>query len=139
MSTSKSPATTKKKRALIIHDEDCAPRRILELFSSKWTTMVLNALHKSPGGLCRTGELHRSLPGISKKMLTQTVREMERDGLVTRRVYNVVPPRVEYSLTPLGEVFIEPIEMLYDWGRLHPEALDQLGQRPKSRRRPVKE
>ena len=117
------------------HEEDCAPRRVLELFGSKWTSMVLHALHALHGGTCRTGELQRSLPGISKKMLTQTLREMERDGPLSRRVFNVVPPRVEYSLTPLGREFIEPIEMLYEWGRAHAGALDRLGQRPRSRRR----
>jgi DNA-binding HxlR family transcriptional regulator len=117
------------------HEEDCAPRRVLELFSVKWTSMVLHALHMLHGGTCRTGVLQRSLPGISKKMLTQTLREMERDGLVTRQVFDVVPPRVEYSLTPLGVEFVEPIEMLYQWGKSHAAALDQLGFRPKSRRR----
>lgn len=117
------------------HEEDCAPRRVLELFSVKWTSMVLHALHTLYAGTCRTGVLQRSLPGISKKMLTQTLREMERDGLVTRQVFDVVPPRVEYSLTPLGVEFVEPIEMLYQWGKSHAAALDQLGFRPKSRRR----
>ena len=117
------------------HEEDCAPRRVLELFSVKWTSMVLHALHTLHGGTCRTGVLQRSLPGISKKMLTQTLREMERDGLVSRQVFDVVPPRVEYSLTPLGVEFVEPIEMLYQWGKSHAAALDQLGFRPKSRRR----
>ena len=116
------------------HDEDCAPRRVLELFGTKWTSMVLHALHALHGGQCRTGELQRSLPGISKKMLTQTLREMERDGLLSRKVFDVVPPRVEYSLTELGREFIEPIEMLYDWGRRHADALDRLGRRPRSRR-----
>ncbi|MFC3125476.1 winged helix-turn-helix transcriptional regulator [Pseudoroseomonas globiformis] len=120
---------------LAIHEEDCAPRRVLELFSSKWTSMVLHALHALHAGCCRTGELQRSIPGISKKMLTQTLREMERDGLLSRRVFDVVPPRVEYSLTALGREFIEPIEMLYNWGRTHADALDRLGQRPRSRRR----
>jgi DNA-binding HxlR family transcriptional regulator len=80
----------------IILDEDCAPRRVLELFSVKWTTMVLHSLHFN-GGTCRTGALARSLPGCSKKMLTQTLREMERDRLIDRKVYPVVPPMVEYS------------------------------------------
>ena len=117
------------------HTEDCAPRRVLELFSVKWTSMVLHALHTLHGGTCRSGVLQRSLPGLSKKMLTQTLREMERDGLVSRQVFDVVPPRVEYSLTPLGVEFVEPIEMLYQWGKSHAAALDQLGFRPKSRRR----
>ena len=94
-----------KFKPVILH-EDCAPRRVLELFSVKWTTMVLHSLHFN-GGTCRTGTLARSLPGRSKKMLTQTLREMERDGLIDRKVYPVVPPRVEYSLTPMGRLFIE--------------------------------
>jgi DNA-binding HxlR family transcriptional regulator len=118
-----------KPPAVATHDENCAPRRVIELFSVKWTSVVLHALHELHGGTSRTGDLHRSLPGISKKMLTQTLREMERDGLLTRRVYMVVPPKVEYSLTPLGRRFIEPLEMLYDWGRANADALDQLGQR----------
>jgi DNA-binding HxlR family transcriptional regulator len=74
---------TMRKFEPIILDEDCAPRRVLELFSVKWTTMLLHSLHFN-GGTCRTGALARSLPGCSKKMLTQTLREMERDGLIDR-------------------------------------------------------
>ena len=112
----------------IVLDEDCAPRRVLELFAVKWTTMVLHAIHLH-GGCCRTGALQRSLPGISKKMLTQTLREMERDGLLVRKVYPVVPPMVEYSLTTVGKLFIEPLEMLYAWGERHAEALQKLTKR----------
>lgn len=129
------PATPAEDRRLT-HAEDCAPRRVLELFGTKWTSMVLHALHALHDGTSRTGQLQRSLPGISKKMLTQTLRTMERDGLLSRRVFEVVPPRVEYSLTPLGREFIEPIEMLYAWGEAHAEALDQLGMRSRSKRRP---
>lgn len=114
----------------IILDEDCAPRRVLELFSVKWTTMVLHALHFH-GGTCRTGALARSLPGCSKKMLTQTLREMERDGLVDRKVHPVVPPMVEYSLTPMGRLFIEPLEMLYAWAAKNDAALSKLTRRRK--------
>ena len=116
----------------IILDEDCAPRRVLELFSVKWTTMVLHALHFH-GGTCRTGALGRSLPGCSKKMLTQTLREMERDGLIDRKVYPVVPPMVEYSLTPMGQLFIEPLEMLYAWAARNDGALSKLTRRRKKR------
>jgi DNA-binding HxlR family transcriptional regulator len=112
----------------IILDEDCAPRRVLELFSVKWTTIVLHSLHFH-GGTCRTGALARSLPGCSKKMLTQTLREMERDGLIDRKIYPVVPPMVEYSLTPMGRLFIEPIEMLYAWAAKNNDALSKLRRR----------
>jgi DNA-binding HxlR family transcriptional regulator len=115
--------------------EDCAPRRVLELFAVKWTSMVLHTLHVSHGGQARTGALHRTLPGISKKMLTQTLREMESSGLVTRRIHPTVPPQVDYTLTPLGARFITPIELLYDWGRHNADALDALTPRQTSRRR----
>ncbi|EIZ77713.1 transcriptional regulator protein [Novosphingobium sp. Rr 2-17] len=113
--------------------EDCAPRRVLELFATKWTSMVLHTLHARHGGVARTGVLHRSLPGISKKMLVQTLREMEGSGLVSRHVQGTMPPAVEYRLTPLGRRFLEPVELLYKWGRANPDALDALGSRPSSR------
>ncbi|MFC7734994.1 winged helix-turn-helix transcriptional regulator [Roseomonas sp. GCM10028921] len=114
--------------------EDCAPRRVLELFSTKWTSMILHTLHARHGGAARTGVLQRSLPGISKKMLTQTLRDMEGSGLVTRHVQGTVPPAVEYRLSALGQRFIEPVELLYAWGRANADALDRLGSRPTSRR-----
>ncbi|MFC3058578.1 winged helix-turn-helix transcriptional regulator [Paenirhodobacter populi] len=114
--------------------EDCAPRRVLELFATKWTSMILHVLHVRLNGAARTGVLQRSLPGVSKKMLTQTLREMENTGLVTRHVQGTVPPAVEYRLTPLGTRFIEPIELLYAWGRSNSDALNELGSRPTSRR-----
>ncbi len=116
------------------HEEDCAPRRVLDLFASKWTSMLLHALHTLHGGTARTGALQRSLPGISQKMLTQTLRDMEHSGLLLRQSFPQVPPRVEYSLTPLGRECVEPVEMLYAWGRDHAAALDRLGRRPGSRR-----
>jgi DNA-binding HxlR family transcriptional regulator len=115
--------------------EDCAPRRVLALFATKWTSMVLHTLHARHRGAARTGALLRSLPGISKKMLTQTLRDMEAMGLITRHVESVVPPAVEYRLTALGRRFVEPVELLYGWGRDNADALDQLGPRPGARRR----
>ena len=115
--------------------EDCAPRRVLELFATKWTSMVLHTLDVRHKGLARTGVLLRSLPGISKKMLTQTLREMETSGLVTRHVQSTIPPAVECRLTDLGRRLLEPIEMLYAWGRENADALDQFGARASSRRR----
>jgi len=114
--------------------EDCAPRRVLELFTTKWTSMILHTLHARHAGAARTGVLQRSLPGISKKMLTQTLREMEGSGLITRHVQGSIPPAVEYRLTALGERFVQPVELLYAWGRDNADALAQLGSRPTSRR-----
>ncbi len=114
--------------------EDCAPRRVLSLFATKWTSMVLHTLHARHHGACRTGVLQRSLPGVSKKMLIQTLREMEETGLVVRHVHSAIPPAVEYRLTALGQRFVEPVELLYAWGRDNADALDQLGSRPTARR-----
>lgn len=114
--------------------EDCAPRRVLELFATKWTSMILHTLHARHGGIARTGVLQRSLPGISKKMLTQTLRELEASGLILRQVHDTVPPGVDYSLSPLGQRMIEPIEMIYDWARINAPALDDLKPRQTSRR-----
>ncbi len=114
--------------------EDCAPRRVMELFATKWTSMVLHALHARHGGQARSAVLLRSLPGVSKKMLTQTLREMEASGLVSRHVETSVPPAVEYRLTSLGERFVEPVELLYAWGRANGDALDRLQPRSTSRR-----
>ncbi|MFC4167332.1 winged helix-turn-helix transcriptional regulator [Teichococcus aestuarii] len=114
--------------------EDCAPRRVLALFATKWTSMVLHTLHARHQGAARTGVLLRSLPGISKKMLTQTLREMEASGLLTRHVQGSVPPAVEYRLTALGQRCVAPVELLYAWGRENADALDQLARRPTARR-----
>ncbi|AMG56395.1 winged helix-turn-helix transcriptional regulator [Pantoea vagans] len=105
---------------------DSPPRRLLELFSVKWSTMVLHALYHWPKNRARTGELERSLQGISKKMLIQTLRELEQHGLVSRQVWQVVPPKVEYSLTALGHTFAEPIEQMYQWGLENQAALDEM-------------
>ena len=102
----------------IILDENCAPRRVLELFSVKWTTMVLHALHFH-GGTCRTGALARSLPGCSKKMLTQTLRSLERDGLLTRTVTPTVPVTVTYEPTALGASLYQVIRGLKGWAQDH--------------------
>ena len=115
--------------------EDCAPRRVLELFSTKWTSMVLHTLAVRHDGIARSNTLHRSLPAISKKMLIQTLRDMEHAGIVLRTEYPTVPPSVEYTLTPLGRQLVEPIELIYDWARRNAGALDALQPRATSRRR----
>jgi len=115
--------------------EDCAPRRVLELFSTKWTSMVLHTLAVRHDGTARSNTLHRSLPAISKKMLIQTLRDMEHAGIVLRTEYPTVPPSVEYSLTPLGRQLVEPVELIYDWARRNADALDALQPRMTSRRR----
>ena len=108
---------------------DSPPRRLMDLFSVKWGTMVLHALYHWPGERARTGELQRSLEGISKKMLFQTLKELEQRGLITRHVYDVIPPKVDYRLTSLGKTFAEPIEQMYQWGLENQAALDKMEQR----------
>ena len=108
-------------------------RRLLELVGDKWTPIVLYILG---GGTKRYGELQRHLPDVSKKMLTQTLRALERDGLLTRTVYAVVPPKVEYDLTPLGRAFLEPVADLCKWATDHPTQLAAVERcRERSRRR----
>jgi DNA-binding HxlR family transcriptional regulator len=117
------PKITENK---LVFEQSCMPRRVMDLFSVKWTSMVIHALDRWPGGKCRTGDLQRALPGISKKMLVQTLRDVEQRGLIYRHVHNVVPPKVEYELTPLGQTFAEPIEMIFRWGEENSAALDKM-------------
>ncbi|RBO13660.1 MULTISPECIES: helix-turn-helix domain-containing protein [Pantoea] len=105
---------------------DSPPRRLLELFSVKWSTMVLHALYHWPDHCARTGELQRSLQGISKKMLFQTLKALEQRGLVERREYDVTPAKVDYRLTPLGMTFARPVEEMYTWGLKNQAALDSM-------------
>lgn len=93
------------------------------MLSGKWTSMVIYVLSFGPA---RTGQLQRSMPGISKKMLTQTLRELESDKLLERKVFQVVPPMVEYSLTDLGQRFVEPLLALYGWAVANSDLLDEL-------------
>ena len=94
--------------------EFCPIAEVFQLFSGKWTTRTLFVLST---GIRRPGELRKHLPGISKKVLTQTLRSLERSGLVSRTVYPVVPPKVEYKLTRDGQALIDPIVGLVDWAR----------------------
>lgn len=92
----------------------CPVETCLELLSGKWKPRILWKLHQN--GIVRFGELKRGLPEITAKMLTQQLRELEQDGLVTRRVYAEVPPKVEYSLSPFGETLKPILENIARWG-----------------------
>ncbi len=92
----------------------CPIAEVFQLFSGKWTTRTLYVLS---AGISRPGELRRHLPGISKKVLTQTLRSLEQSGLVSRTVYPVVPPKVEYKLTRDGQALIDPIVALVEWAQ----------------------
>jgi DNA-binding HxlR family transcriptional regulator len=102
-------------RAIIKPDisvTECGYRRVLEIISNKWTVLVIFALEN---GTKRYGEVRRRIVGISQKMLTQTLRHLERDGLVKRYVHPSVPPIVEYALTPLGETLIPHLRQMKQW------------------------
>ncbi|HLK58380.1 MAG TPA: helix-turn-helix domain-containing protein [Chthonomonadaceae bacterium] len=92
----------------------------LELVSDKWTILIIHALKR---GTKRYSELQREIEGVSQRMLIYTLRHMERDGLITRKVYPVVPPKTEYSLTPLGETLWEPLHNLCLWAEAHYDAV----------------
>nr|WP_206315134.1 helix-turn-helix domain-containing protein [Streptomyces sp. C1-2] len=92
---------------------------MLDQIGSKWAVLVLGELGRN--GTARFGRLRQALAGVSEKMLTQTLRTLERDGLVSRTVYPEVPPHVEYELTPLGQTLREPLKALTDWSVRHIE------------------
>lgn len=93
----------------------CGLDAALDVVSGKWKCLILWELHAH--GRRRFAELRRGLPGVSEKMLTQHLREMEADGLVDRKVHPQVPPKVEYSLTPHGVTLNEALGPLGSWGR----------------------
>jgi DNA-binding HxlR family transcriptional regulator len=113
---------TKQQTQPDIFQANCLSREVLELIADQWTPLVTYALEE---GTMRFGQLLKRIDGISKKMLTQTLRAMERNGLVQRVVYPVVPPVVEYSLTPLGQTLIEPVKALRVWAYGHLQEVAQ--------------
>lgn len=96
---------------------DCEFREMLSRIGDKWSLLVILILEGMPGRRGRFSDLKRSIPGISQRMLTATVRNLERDGMLTRHVYAEVPPRVEYELTALGKGLMEPVRGLVSWLR----------------------
>ncbi|MBD2034545.1 helix-turn-helix transcriptional regulator [Leptolyngbya sp. FACHB-321] len=97
-------------------DQTSGVRKALDLVADKWTALIIMALAQDTK---RYGELHRKIDGISQKMLTQTLRQLEGSGLIHRKVHPVVPPMVEYSLTLLGETLVEPLKALCSWAAEH--------------------
>jgi DNA-binding HxlR family transcriptional regulator len=112
----------------------CPTRKALDLIADKWTTLVIYLL---ADGTARYSDLHRAIDGISQKMLTQTLRDLERNGLVHRKVYPEVPPRTEYTLTPLGQTLIKPLSALCGWAEKHMPELEKARQRYDLRNKPA--
>lgn len=93
---------------------------VLNRIGDKWSVMVVGMLSR---GTMRFNELKRQINGVSQRMLTLTLRNLERDGLVTRTIYPEIPPRVEYGLTELGNTLREPIGALWDWSAANHQAI----------------
>jgi DNA-binding HxlR family transcriptional regulator len=109
-------AMPKASSAPSVLDPRCPSRLVLDRIADKWTALIIQIL---AGCTMRYAALQREIGGISQKMLTQTLRSLERDGLVQRTVHPVVPPKVEYSLTRLGRTLIEPLQGLCRWSEKH--------------------
>lgn len=101
---------------------NCHAHEMLNRIGDKWTVHVIHMLGHE--GTLRFNELRRGIDGISQRMLTVTLRGLERDGLVERRIYPEVPPRVEYTLTKLGKTLREVVRMLVKWSGAHLEEVD---------------
>jgi DNA-binding HxlR family transcriptional regulator len=94
----------------------CRAREVLQRVGDKWSVLAIDLLGQ---GTMRFTELHRAIDGITARMLTVTLRGLERDGIVTRTIHPVIPPRVEYALTPMGRTLLDTIGQLVDWTDSH--------------------
>jgi DNA-binding HxlR family transcriptional regulator len=111
---------TRIEKSPCAYDSECPTRLILNRIADKWTVLVVILLQD---GTKRFSELQREIDGISQKMLTQTLRNLERDGLVSRTVYATVPPKVEYSLTQLGHTLKDMLYAIKTWSEANIEAV----------------
>jgi|SRR5579871_975204 len=108
-------------KVITIRDRALQSRDAIELLSNKWRITIIHILREGP---LRTSEIQAAIAEVSPKVLTQTLRGMERDGLLHREIFSVVPPRVEYRLTPTGRSLIKPLEDLCHWAKAHIEERD---------------
>jgi DNA-binding HxlR family transcriptional regulator len=104
----------------------CSVPQVLDRIGSKWAILILYALSQ---GTKRYSQLQKQIEGVSPKMLIQNLRKLEACGLVQRVVHPVVPPQVDYSLTPLGETLLDPLAVLYEWAENHVHELDSVSAR----------
>jgi DNA-binding HxlR family transcriptional regulator len=108
-----------------VFDPDCPTRVILDRIGDKWTVLAVLLLRDGP---LRFTELRDGIGRVAPKVLTQTLRRLERDGLITREVFAEVPPRVVYTLTPMGRSLIKPITAVSDWAEAHMAAITEAQQ-----------
>ena len=114
--TSTTPGHTEGTGRLVERTQPCEIRDLLDRLGDKWSLLVVELLGR---GTRRFSELRREIDGVSQRMLTLTLRNLERDGLVTRTVHPVVPPRVDYELTALGRSLLAAVDPLVAWTRAH--------------------
>jgi DNA-binding HxlR family transcriptional regulator len=107
-----------RKTRYNVYAATCPTRQALDRIADKWTALIVGALERGPQ---RFGELLRAVDGISQKMLTQTLRSLEADGLVARKAFPTVPVTVEYSLTPTGKTLAAPLAAVRTWAETHIE------------------
>ncbi len=105
-----------------VYEAKCPTRQVLDRIADKWTVLIVCRL---ADGTQRFGELLHYIKGISPKVLTQKLRELERDGIVTRKIYASIPPKVEYSLTPLGLTLVELLNAIRTWSETHIEKVQE--------------
>lgn len=105
-------SSSRNERPKWSFDPQCPVRDVLDRIGDKWSTLILVTLANGPH---RFSAVQRAIPDISKRMLTQTFRDLERDGLIARMVFPTKPPSVEYRLTPLGKTILEPLTVLVQW------------------------
>jgi DNA-binding HxlR family transcriptional regulator len=99
--------------------------KVLKVVGGKWKLLII--YHLTTNKFCRFGELQRKIPGITRRVLTLQLREMEKDGLVHRKIYAEVPPRVEYTITKEGYALRKVYRQMVYWGANHPKLLDKAG------------
>jgi DNA-binding HxlR family transcriptional regulator len=102
-------------------DAACPTRQVLDRVANKWTMLIIVALQ---GGTMRFSELRRSVDGVTQKMLTQTLRGLERDGIVDREVIPTVPVTVRYTLTPLGHSLADAVSVIREWAYANMDAIE---------------
>ena len=121
----KMTGKTEGERVIVVmgmafSQEQCPVRDVIDNIGGKWNTLMILALADGP---LRFSALRRLIPDISQRMLTQTLRDLQRDGYIGRQVFPTQPPSVEYSLTPLGQSFLVLVKRLVDWSMEHHQAI----------------
>jgi DNA-binding HxlR family transcriptional regulator len=116
LEASETPPPAAPRMDQVDHEECRAIVQVLDRIGDKWTVMVVGTLSSGP---IRFNAILRQISGLSHRMLTLTLRGLQRDGLVKRRAYPTIPPKVEYELTPMGRSLTEPLHVMWKWAQQH--------------------